>query len=95
MRRRILYLLALAGAAACGRESGSATTSPSPGASPGGDTWARLMPMNESRQEVCVAEIGGRIHVAGGYLAGGATSSTLEVYDPDRNTWSTLAPMPR
>ena len=95
MRSRIFSLLALAGAAACGRESGSPAASPTPGASAGGDVWTRLTPMSESRQEVCVAEIGGRIYVAGGFVAGGATSSTLEVYDPDRNAWSTLAPMPR
>jgi N-acetylneuraminic acid mutarotase len=90
---RIFHLLAIA-LAACGRESATPSPPPSPGAS-SGDAWARLAAMNESRQEVCVAEIGGRIYVAGGYLAGGATSSTLEVYDVERNAWSFLAPMPR
>jgi N-acetylneuraminic acid mutarotase len=50
--------------------------------------------MSEARQEVGVAELGGRIYVAGGFRVGGARTTTLEIYDPGSNSWSFGAPLP-
>lgn len=56
--------------------------------------WIELAPMNEPRQEVAVAELGGRIYVIGGFRADGSTSHTVEVYDPATDSWSFAAPLP-
>lgn len=59
-----------------------------------GGSWAKLAPMQESRQEVGVAELGGKIYVAGGFRADRSTANTVEVYDPATDKWSFVAPMP-
>lgn len=86
------FLLLTLPAVACGGSDAPAPSTTAPGA---GNTWATLAPLNEPRQEVGVAELGGRIYVAGGFRAGGGTVNTLEVYDPATNAWSFGAPMPR
>jgi N-acetylneuraminic acid mutarotase len=50
--------------------------------------------MRESRQEVGVAELGGKIYVAGGFRQDRSTANTVEVYDPASDKWSFVAPMP-
>ena len=45
------------------------------------------------RTEVAAAAAGGRVHVIGGFVEGGATVGTVETYDPQRDTWVTGFPM--
>ncbi len=60
----------------------------------GQNTWLNLAPLSEARQEVGVAEVGGKLYVAGGFRLDQSTANTAEVYDPETDTWTTLAPMP-
>jgi N-acetylneuraminic acid mutarotase len=57
-------------------------------------TWSQAAPPTEPRQEVGVAEAGGKIYLIGGFGAGGSIRDTVEVYDPATNRWSPLAPLP-
>ena len=50
--------------------------------------------MAVARQEVAVAELGGRIYVAGGFRTDGSASDTVEVYDPTTDRWEIIAPLP-
>jgi N-acetylneuraminic acid mutarotase len=83
---RLWLLLALT---AC--RSDEAVTPPTPSA---GDAWSSRAPMNEPRQEVGVAELGGRIYVAGGFRGDRRSTTTVEAYDPATNLWSFVAPLP-
>jgi len=56
--------------------------------------WVELAPLNEPRQEVAVAELGGRIYVIGGFRQDGSTSDAVEAYDPASDSWSFRAPLP-
>lgn len=56
--------------------------------------WQKRAPMNEPRQEVGVAAVRGKIFVAGGFRANGATADTVEAYDPENDRWEFVAPMP-
>jgi len=65
---------------------------------PGADTWTAVASMHHPRfghKSVLLPD--GRVFVAGGYTSGneqdGATA-LCEVYDPVRNEWSVIAPMP-
>jgi N-acetylneuraminic acid mutarotase len=73
---------------------GRTTDSPAPVdiLSPG--TWTTLAPMPTPRQEVAVAELGGRVFVIGGFGPGGEATDTVEVYDPSTDRWETRAPLP-
>ncbi|MEM9532867.1 MAG: kelch repeat-containing protein [Pseudomonadota bacterium] len=80
--------------------------SPAPGAAavdfterydPVADTWTALSPLPTARAVGAAAAVDGRIYVAGGAAQGNTTSpvfSTLEIYDPSSNTWSTGPDMP-
>src|SRR5438270_12703292 len=56
--------------------------------------WFRAAPMPSARQEISTAVINGRIFVIGGFDSAGASTSTVEVYDPTTNSWSSAAPIP-
>src|SRR5215212_6293244 len=56
--------------------------------------WIPLAPMQVARQEVAVAEAGGKVYVIGG-IGGGETVDTVEQYDPATNSWRFVAPLPR
>lgn len=60
--------------------------------------WQSLASLPEARQDVGVAELGGRIYVIGGLVQGPDDSpqivDTVEYYDPLLDTWSTAAPLP-
>jgi N-acetylneuraminic acid mutarotase len=56
--------------------------------------WVELASLNEPRQEVAVAELGGRIYVAGGFRRDGSTSDAVEAYDPASDSWSLRARLP-
>lgn len=64
------------------------------------DTWATLAPMPTPREAMRAVAIDGKLYVVGGYVRPGPSLpgnsiGTLEVYDPEDNTWTTnLTPMP-
>jgi len=57
------------------------------------DPWSTRAPLLEAVQEVAVAELGGRLYVAGG-LQGAAILDRVEVWDPATDAWSFAAPLP-
>ena len=63
---------------------------------PDGDTWTSVTSMNTPRQfHTATLLPDGKVMVAGGSTApvSGAETSSVEVYDPAFNTWTTIAPM--
>ena len=56
--------------------------------------WSERAPLNDPRQEVGTAELGGKVYVVGGIRADASVADTVEVYDPDTDSWSFLAPLP-
>ncbi len=56
--------------------------------------WFALAPMPSARQEISSAVLDGKIYVIGGFNSSGASTNTVEVYDPVTNTWSRAAPLP-
>ena len=60
--------------------------------------WQSLAPLPEARQEVGVAELGGRLYVIGGLVQGADDApeivDSVEFYDPSLDAWSTAAPLP-
>ena len=60
----------------------------------GGGKWQTLAPMPSSRQELSSAVLNGKIYVIAGYDSGGASTTTVEVYNPATNTWASAQPIP-
>jgi hypothetical protein len=56
-------------------------------------SWSGAPALATARQEVAVAELGGKVYVIGG-LAGVQTLASVEVYDPALDAWSFAAPLP-
>jgi N-acetylneuraminic acid mutarotase len=76
--------------------SGTDAPPPEPSPTPSGQgNWVPLPPLLEARQELAVAELGGRIYAAGGFRGDGSSANTVEVFDPATVRWSFVAPMPR
>jgi N-acetylneuraminic acid mutarotase len=67
---------------------------PSSGAAREQGAWVDLAPLAAPRQEVAVAELGGRIYVAGGFRPDGGAADTVEAYDPSTDRWEPIAPLP-
>jgi N-acetylneuraminic acid mutarotase len=69
-------------------------------ASAGGATtpaagWERAASLSQRRSYAAAATIGGRIYVAGGMVGEtGRPLATVSRYDPRRDAWTTLAPLP-
>ena len=57
------------------------------------EPWEFKASLQESRQEVAVAALDGKVYVAGG-LQGNSILDSVEVYDPATDSWSFIAPMP-
>ena len=53
-----------------------------------------LAPMPSARQEISTAVLNGRVFVIAGFDRSGNSTSTVEIYDPATNTWSSAAPLP-
>jgi N-acetylneuraminic acid mutarotase len=70
--------------------------SPPPSSAPSaeGIRWERLAPAPTSRTEVTAASDGTRIFVIGGFVDGGGTVATVEVYDPESDLWETGVDLP-
>ncbi len=56
--------------------------------------WARYAPLTTPRQEVGVAEVGGKIYVAGGFDVNGQGLRTVEAYNPRLDRWHPIRPLP-
>jgi Galactose oxidase, central domain/Kelch motif len=52
--------------------------------------WQRAAPVPLARTEVAAASVGTAFVVVGGYLADGATSGRVDLYDPRRRAWERL-----
>jgi hypothetical protein len=57
--------------------------------------WETRAPLTVPRTEVAAAAAGGRIVVAGGFLAEGSTTSRVDAYDVATDTWRRLPDLPR
>ncbi len=60
----------------------------------GGGAWRTLEPMPSARQEISTAVLNGKIYVIAGFTSTGASTNTVEVYDPTTNSWTSAAPIP-
>ncbi len=56
--------------------------------------WTTLAPVPSVRQEISTAVLDGKIYVIAGFNSSGGNTSTVDVYDPRTNTWSSAAPLP-
>ncbi|MDX2302081.1 MAG: kelch repeat-containing protein [Microscillaceae bacterium] len=56
--------------------------------------WTGIKPALEKRIEASSVAYQGKIYIFHGYLTGWIPSHTSEVYDPQTDTWSWLAPLP-
>ncbi|MGE0132277.1 MAG: kelch repeat-containing protein [Blastocatellales bacterium] len=56
--------------------------------------WTTLAPVPSVRQEISTAVLDGKIYVIAGFNSSGGNTSTVDVYDPQTNTWSSAAPLP-
>jgi N-acetylneuraminic acid mutarotase len=64
---------------------------------PGAKAWEAMPPLPTPRNSSAAAVLDGRLHVTGGRVVrdGGLTNLTVhEAWDPKRERWVTLAPMP-
>lgn len=58
-------------------------------------TWERVASMSQRRSYVAAAELAGHIYAAGGMVGEtGRPLATVSRYDPGRDAWTTLAPLP-
>jgi N-acetylneuraminic acid mutarotase len=60
--------------------------------------WATLPDLPTGRSKPSAAAVNGKVYVFGGWDGGGAPLASVDVFDPNANTWSTLAatnPAPR
>jgi len=56
--------------------------------------WTTLAPVPSVRQEISTAVLDGKIYVIAGFDSSGGNTSTVDVYNPQTNTWSSAAPLP-
>jgi hypothetical protein len=93
VRVRILSfaVAVLVGGAACAETS---DTNPPPGGQP--LEWRQLAPAPSRRTEVAATAVGSLIYVLGGFVEGGATVGTVEIYDTKTDGWRSgpLLPVP-
>ena len=59
-----------------------------------GGVWQDLAPMPTARQELASAVLNGKIYVIAGFDSGGASTSTVEVYNPATNSWASAQSIP-
>ena len=57
-------------------------------------TWRELARMPSKRQEVSTAALNDKIFVIAGFDSSGMSTDTLEVYDPETDTWTSAASLP-
>lgn len=89
--------LVLALVTACTGDPSVPTPPPRPTAEvlPGSFAWSTFPELNTPRTEVSAAQAGGRLYVAGGFIADGSASAVLEAIDPaSDDEWQDLDPLP-
>lgn len=59
---------------------------------PVGNFWERCQPMRTARSRVGVAVVNGLLYAIGGY-DGQSRLSTVEVYNPETDTWTQVSSM--
>lgn len=52
-----------------------------------------MKPMNVARYYTTATIVNGYIYVAGGYVGVGMRSTAVEIYDPNNNEWTQIAPL--
>ncbi len=73
-----------------GGQTGSNSTTTFDIYDPGTDTWSMGAAMPTSRTDVAVAVVGGNLYAIGGNdPSGGGNLSTVEMYDPIADQWTT------
>ena len=60
----------------------------------GGGQWQSLAPMPSARQEVSAGVLNGKIYVIAGFTSEGASTDTVEVYNPATNSWASAQSIP-
>jgi N-acetylneuraminic acid mutarotase len=60
----------------------------------GGGQWVPLKPMPSQRQEIASAALNGKIYVIAGFNEDVRSTTTVEVYNPATDTWTSAAPNP-
>ncbi|MFB3897577.1 MAG: kelch repeat-containing protein, partial [bacterium] len=60
----------------------------------GSSSWSILSSMSIGRSRTTAAMVNGKIYVIGGESSGGVKSNSVEMYDPETNTWTTKANKP-
>ena len=60
----------------------------------GGGSWEKRAALLEPNSETAVAQLDGKVYVVGGYPSSRFTVSTVQVYDPAKDTWALAAPLP-
>src|SRR5262249_18784505 len=56
--------------------------------------WRTLAPMPTAGPELSAAVLDGKVFVLAGYDEKGASTATVEVYDPRTDSWRSAAPLP-
>src|SRR3972149_6560685 len=80
-------------AAAVGGCIGATTPSGAPPDDKTPGRWAVLAPMPSSRQELAVAEVGGKVYAVGGFGDSYEPVETVEAYDPAADRWEARGPV--
>ncbi|HYX55960.1 MAG TPA: kelch repeat-containing protein [Nitrososphaeraceae archaeon] len=57
--------------------------------------WTIGAPMPTARSEIVGALLDDKIYIIGGFGESGRSTSTVEIYDPMTNEWSTAPPLPQ
>src|SRR3990172_2321968 len=81
-------------AAAVGGCIGATTPSGAPPDDKTPGRWAVLAPMPSARQELAVAEVGGKVYAVGGFGDSYEPVETVEAYDPPPHPSQAPAPLP-
>lgn len=85
VRRRIVLTVLTLGVLCCGTAAARSLLTLSLDQASTGDglgTWYTLAPMPTARQEISSAYYAGYVVTIGGYNAAGASTNTVEAYDP-------------
>ena len=79
--------------AGCAQGRPETETSPAPRLT-SDEGWKRLAPAPTERTEVAAGTAGGRIYIAGGFVAPGRSVALVEVYDPATDSYSRAPDLP-
>src|SRR4051794_6237012 len=64
------------------------------GTAQNGGEWETFTYMPSDRQELATAVLNGKIYVIAGLNESGASTATVDVFNPATNTWSSAHPIP-